>query len=406
MEINRVLKLKVLDLTTQDKYDLNYLMRQYRDACNAVSKYVFEHLNDTDFKLNSNQLSNVLYHTVKTDFQLKAQTTSSVFKTVTARYKAIQTQLAKRPYKYKDEAGHWQQIKRDLTWLQKPICFKRPQADLIRNRDFSFIDNGHTLSLQTLGQRLKRSFTVKHFEDYFNNWTLGTAKLLQANGNYYLHIAVKRQVSEFKRDTVKHVVGIDRGLRFLTTTFDEKSQSYFTSGKSISRKRQHYLKRRQILQNLNTKSAKRKLKKLSGKENRWMTDVNHQLSKTLIQKYGNNTLYVLEDLTNISFEINRSKQFNQSITSWSFYQLEQFLTYKAAASQSQVLTVDAHYTSQRCPKCGTVRKENRNHALHLYQCANCGYQSNDDRIGAMNIQELGRMYISGLENPRYETAVF
>lgn len=87
--------------------------------------------------------------------------------------------------------------------------------------------------------------------------------------------------------------------------------------------------------------------------------------------------------------------------SWSFYQLEQFLTYKAHENRSEVLKVSARYTSQRCPKCGTIHKENRDHHRHLYSCQ-CGYRSNDDRIGAMNIQLLGTMWISGDNNPRYE----
>lgn len=90
------------------------------------------------------------------------------------------------------------------------------------------------------------------------------------------------------------------------------------------------------------------------------------------------------------------------MVSWSFYQLEQFLSYKAEEIGSKVLMVDAHYTSQRCPKCGTIDKSNRNHKLHLYTCKNCSYSSNDDRVGAMNIQLLGTRYISGEMKPSYK----
>ena len=47
---------------------------------------------------------------------------------------------------------------------------------------------------------------------------------------------------------------------------------------------------------------------------------------------------------------------------------------------------------------------NKSHVIihkHLYSCQ-CGYKSNDDRIGTMNIQVLGTMWISGDNNPRYE----
>ena len=113
---------------------------------------------------------------------------------------------------------------------------------------------------------------------------------------------------------------------------------------------------------------------------------------------------MLEDLTGVSFEetnLSKTAKQNYDLRSWPFYQLEQFLTYKAHENRSEVLKVSAKYTSQRCPKCGTIHKENRKPHQHLYSCQ-CGYQSNDDRIGAMNIQLLGSMWISGDNNPRYE----
>ena len=62
----------------------------------------------------------------------------------------------------------------------------------------------------------------------------------------------------------------------------------------------------------------------------------------------------------------------------------------------------AQYTSQRCPRCGQIRKDNRNHKLHLYICDHCGFKTNDDRIGAINLYELGKQYITGNPNPKFE----
>ena len=134
-----------------------------------------------------------------------------------------------------------------------------------------------------------------------------------------------------------------------------------------------------------------------------MNDINHQLSKTLVNHYGKNTLFVLEDLTNVTFNTTKKrKQENRyEHNSWAFYQLEQDLTYKARLNDSQVIEVDAHYTSQRCPKCGRINKDNRNHDLHLYHCDCCGYSSNDDRIAAINIQYLGTEYMSGNDHPKF-----
>ncbi len=78
--------------------------------------------------------------------------------------------------------------------------------------------------------------------------------------------------------------------------------------------------------------------------------------------------------------------------SWS-YQFRQLLEYKASMKQSLVITVPPQYTSQMSPKCGHIDKSNRNKKLHLFCCKNCGYQSNDNRIGAMNLFKKGLNYI-------------
>lgn len=377
---------------------------RYADACNFISQYIFHH----EFEVNSIRLQQQIYPSIRKMYGLKAQLTISSIKTVTARYKTVKEQLLQNPYKYQDENGKWKYITRTLEWLEKPISFHRPQADLVRNRDYSFVENGTFLSINTLGKRVKVSFDIPDcFDEYFNgDWSFGTAKLVSLNKEWYLHIPMTKEIPDtFDVTKPTHVVGIDRGLRFLAATYDEKGNCKFFSGDDILKKRNTFLKVRAELQSKGTRSAKRKLKAISGRENRFMTDVNHQISKTLVKQYGSNTLFVLEDLTNVSFNesnlSSRSKKQRYETRSWSFYQLEQFLEYKAHAVKSEVIKVEAAYTSQRCPKCGRIHKENRKHDRHEYICDACGYRSNDDRVGAMNIYQLGTMYVSGDSNPRF-----
>ena len=375
--------------------------KQYRQACNFVSQYIFENA----FDLGYLSLNNALYADIRSRFGLKSQMAQSAIKTTIAQYKTVKEQLFQNPYRYKDEKGNWHSITKTLEWLWKPVFFSRPQADLVRDRDYSFVDGGKTLSINTLGRRVKCPFFGEHFAAYLDgSYDIGTAKLVELNGLWYLHIPVTKAVEDFQKENVKHVVGIDRGLRFLAVSYDEKGKTEFISGKKIATKRRKFQEVRQQLQSKGTKSAKRRLKAISGRENRWMSNVNHQISKTLVREYGENTLFVIEDLSCVSFEesnLSHGKKQNYALRSWSFYQLEQFLSYKARENKSEVLKVSAKYISQRCPKCGTIHKENRDHHNHFYSCQ-CGYKSNDDRIGAMNIQFLGTLWISGDNHPRYE----
>lgn len=386
---------------------LKELTVKYSCACNYVSEYVFDH----GFILNFMELQKALYNDVRRECGLKSQFTISSLKTVTARYKTIRTQLAKKPYKYQNGNGDWQFIPRTLEWLTKPVSFRRPQADLVRGRDYSFVNGASgekLLSLNTLGGRIKVTFDIPDcFEEYFDgSWSFGTGKIVSLLGEWYFHIPVTKTTDEeLTPDNVKHVVGLDRGLRFIVTGYDEGGNTTFISGKDVIAKRDRFQKVRDELQAKGTKSAKRALKRISGRENRWISDVNHQISKTLVDRYGSGTLFAVEDLAGVSFSeenlSNRTKKQRKDLRTWSFYQLEQFLTYKAEAVGSEVLEVKPDYTSQRCPKCGRILKANRHHEIHEYICDCCGYRSNDDRVGAMNIQLLGTMYLSGDMHPRF-----
>ena len=231
-------------------------------------------------------------------------------------------------------------------------------------------------------------------------YKFGTAKLVNKHGKYYLHIPVTYEVEESNISDICNVVGIDRGINFVVATYDSKHKSGFVSGKAIKQKRANYSRLRKELQMRHTPSSRRRLKAIGQRENRWMQDINHQVSKALATGNPKHTLFVLEDLTGIRNVTERVKTKNRYVSvSWSFYDLEQKLIYKAKQNQSSVIKVDPRYTSQCCPACGHTEKSNRNKKIHLFTCKNCGYTSNDDRIGAMNLYRMGINYLADSQVP-------
>lgn len=399
-EITRTVKLRLYTDPEQSQI-LADMSSSYMQVCNYISEYIF----NNGFNLNSIKIQEKIYKNLREIFELKSQMCISAIKTVTAKYKTIKEQQKQNPYHYKTKDGRWEQISKTLEWLWKPVIFRKPQADLVRGRDYSFVENKEMLSLNTLKKRIHLTFAKPEtFDKYFDGtWSFGTGKIVCTNGIWYFHMPVtKKQDNCFDSDMPKHVVGIDRGLRFLAVTYDEKGRANFFDGKKIIEKRDRFQKVRAELQSRGTKSAKRVLKRLSERENRWMSDVNHRISKTLVERYGRNTLFVLEDLKGVSFSdgllSDRTKEQRQHLRTWAFYQFEQFLIYKAKETSSGVIKVSPRYTSQRCPKCGRIHKDNRKKDIHEYICDSCGYRSNDDRIGAMNLQFLGTLYVSGNPN--------
>ena len=156
--------------------------------------------------------------------------------------------------------------------------------------------------MNVLGKRIKVTFNSNYLDFFDPNYKLGTAKLVQLKKHWFLHIPITIQSDDWTKENNQHVIGIDRGLRQIMTIYDEQGKTKFFNGRKVAYIRRKYYYLRKQLQSKGTKSAKRKLKKLGQKENRWMTDINHQLSKTLVDHYGKNSLFVLEDLTDVSFE--------------------------------------------------------------------------------------------------------
>lgn len=399
MQLAAVMKIK---LGVRDDGPFRYLTEQYSDACTWISKYVFDH----DCLINSVELSRRLYADIRQQFGLKSQMAQSAIRTVTARYQSVDSQLQKTKYKVKEGGKVWS-FQKDMHWLTEPIVFSRPQADLVRNRDYSFVQDGTLLSINTLGKRVRVPFTVpKTMKRYLDGtWAFGTGKLVCLKNIWYFHISVTKEVPDGTRDDIARVVGIDRGLRFLTTTYDSRRRTYFNSGKAVMEKRKAFDETRAHLQAKGTRSAKRALKRISGRENRWMSDVNHCISKALVRHYGPGTLFAVEDLEQISLDERNfhTKEQTHDLRNWTFFDLENKLAYKAQQHGSRVMHVDAHYTSQRCPHCGSVIKEARHKDTHEYICPKCGFRSNDDRVGAMNIHLLGTLYVTGDDSPSFKT---
>lgn len=406
MDISLTIKAHIKVGSSENAKSLIDSMEAYRQGCNFASEYIFEH----DFELGQAKLNKAVYSDLRQKFNLRSQMAQSVLKTVIARYKSVKTQLGQKPYKFHDinapkDKGYYT-VQRDLDWLWKPIFFKRPQLDEVRDRDYSFKQNGKIVSVNTLNGRIECKIAMPGFEKYLDDeWTFGTAKILRSGKHWFMHISATKSFPDYEIEQTRHVVGVDRGLRQIVTCYDEKGKTFFHNGKTIAKKRQHYKELRRHLQMTNTRNSKRRIRKIGQRENRWMSDYNHCLSKTLVNHYGPDTLFVLEDLTDVTFDTvySRKKENRYEHHSWPFYDLKQKLKYKAHQNGSEVVEVDAHYTSQRCPKCGRILKENRDHELHMYICDRCGYRSNDDRIAAMNIQMLGTMYVSGVPNPSYQS---
>lgn len=340
----------------------------YTKACNYVSSVVFETKQLVQPKLHA-----MTYEALRADYSMKSQMAQSVMKAVIARYRSA-----------KSNKHDWSLIK-----------FERGEYDLVWNRDYSLSKEG-VFSLNTVDDgRIKTPFAIKAMEKYFDGtWEFGTAKLIYKDKKFYLHIPMTKKIVAWSHTRCSDVFGVDVGMNYTAVSYNSKGEAKFYKGRHVKDKRSQFAKTRKELQTRGTSSSRRRLKKIGQRENRWMNDHNHCISKALVANCRENALIVLEDLSGVRGSTEKVKRKNRyNSVSWSYFDLGQKISYKAEMIGKKVIFVDPKYTSQCCPKCGHTNRYNRDKKRHTFKCRMCSYRSNDDRIGAMNLHRKGIEYI-------------
>ncbi|MBM7854512.1 IS605 OrfB family transposase [Desulfohalotomaculum tongense] len=153
------------------------------------------------------------------------------------------------------------------------------------------------------------------------------------------------------------VMGIDLGINNLAVLAVPRQVIKFFSGKRCSQKRRHYT---ELRRKLGRKKLLKKIKAIGNQEQRYMRDVNHKISRQIVniaKRY--NAVIQLEDLSYIRERVKLSRQMNRKLHNWNFRQLRSFIEYKALAEGLKVVQVSPKYTSQRCHICGHTEKGNR-----------------------------------------------
>jgi IS605 OrfB family transposase len=179
-------------------------------------------------------------------------------------------------------------------------------------------------------------------------WEVGGADLVWRDGVYYLHVTQSREAPE-ETAPAGGTLGVDLGIVNLAT--DSEGEQF--TGKVIPVVRGRSYKRRQRLQKVGTKNAKRRLRQRRRREARFQKDVNHCISKRLVQKAAvSRKAIALEDLSGIRERVAVRREHRYERHSWAFFQLRAYITYKAAQAGVPVHLVDPRNTSRTCSACG------------------------------------------------------
>ena len=218
-------------------------------------------------------------------------------------------------------------------------------------------------------------FTERYPEGKLNAAKLGVTR----SGKPYINLIYRVPQPTQPHTSSGETLGVDCGLYKIAVT--SRGGEYTSNQvRAVRRKYQH---NRATLQQKGTRSAKRRLKAMSGREKRFMSDVNHCVSKHLVHT-PNIGRIALENLTGI--RRNRcNKTTRKWLGQWAFHQLEHYIIYKAHQQGIEVVLVDPAYTSQRCSACGYTDRNNRRKGT--FACRECGFISNADVNAAINIRD-------------------
>lgn len=262
---------------------------------------------------------------------------------------------------------------------KRKIIPNKKQTSSIRYDQRTFTLRGEQLTISSIKNRIKTIIKLSDYSKVFfsNGWKLLKTGYLSTKGDNFYFTFLFESDAFGNRETNK-IIGLDRGIINTIAT----SEGELFSGKVLRKnKRKHlYLKRK--LQAKGTRSAKKLLKRLGGKEKRFSYNFLHSLSKKLINN-SNVSTYVLENLTKIKSKA-YNKRSNKIVSNWGFKQFERMLEYKAEANGITIKFVDARFTSQICSCCGLIDKQARNKGI--YSCTRCKLAINADINAAINIR--------------------
>jgi hypothetical protein len=218
-------------------------MERFNAACDWLSQRAVELALFTKFKLQAS-----CYQDIRLLFGLSAQATVRVCAKVADAYAISKI----------------------------PRTFKPTGAIVYDLRLLSWNLNESRVSIWAMPGRLSVQFVCSEQQRKLLSLPRGQSDLIYRDGNFYLHTTI--EVEGPKAEVPSDLIGVDLGVANIA--FDSDGNSY--SGTHLNRVRHRHHALRQKLQKKGTKSAKRLLKRRSRKEQRFATNANHIISKSVV----------------------------------------------------------------------------------------------------------------------------
>ncbi|WP_447975023.1 RNA-guided endonuclease InsQ/TnpB family protein [Nitrospira sp. Kam-Ns4a] len=346
-----------LDVSPDQMARLAALRSAYVDACNRLVPIVREHR-----VWNRVALHQRAYAMLRESTPLGAQMCCNAIFSVCKAYKSLKA----RGRIKKDEAVP------DIRFDRASVHFDKRTYRL----------TGEMVSLNTLSGRLAVPLRLgEHQRRLLESGAPKEAELVCRQGRWFFNLVVES--GDVTPVASGPVMGVDVGERNLAAT----SLGQVFGGEHLRDQRDRYLALRRRLQSNGSRSAKQKLRQVSGNEARRVKQINHETSKKIVQAAieAGVAKIVMEDLTHIRSRIKAGKRVRARLHRWAFRQLQRFIEYKAKAAGIVIEYVEPAYTSQTCSCCGKIGKR----VKHRFVCEQCGLRAHADVNASRNLARMG-----------------
>jgi putative transposase len=271
-----------------------------------------------------------------------------------------------------------------------------------------------------LSRQMRKKYSIKHFDIEYNGILKWKGKQQRGeihykNDKFYLYHSLNVETPKLKKNDV--VAGVDLGIKRLFSIAINNKNDYLIGGKRFFKQWKYYedkiAKEKQLLSYINRKTSK-KLSKLYFQRNKWQNNLyNNVVAKMFrIFKRNNVSTMFVGDVKNIREDNDKGTLCNQMLHNyWAFDKLYHKMTNKAEENGIEMIKITEEYTSQRCPICGDICKDNNKDRIFI--CSFCGYVDHRDVVGAKNImikgmdslQSIHRDEIIPLEGGCYATSI-
>ncbi|SIN99524.1 RNA-guided endonuclease InsQ/TnpB family protein [Nitrosomonas cryotolerans] len=227
-------------------------------------------------------------------------------------------------------------------------------------------------------------------------------------GYWYVSIQTEYE-TELKRHSSTSMIGVDMGVTRFATLSDGSYVEPLNSFRKLSKKlafeqrklskkvrfSANWKKQKQIITRLHERIANARLDFL----HKTSTEISKNHAMVVVEnlKIGNMSKSAKGSAEKHGKNVKAKSGLNKSILDQGWGMFVSFLEYKQACSGGDVLKVNPQYTSQTCPRCQHVSRDNRK-SQSAFECTECGFKANADLVGALNVLERGhRLLACGVE---------